>query len=900
MALGYLLGAAIQFEDKNGKPLVGGTIRVCLHGTSTPYLTYRDFNGNRNPEFVPLNAAGMCVLIADDAGVYDVYCKDQFGVEQWSRLNVTVGGAGGGGGGSYVAGDGILIANDTISVDPSVVQEKLTAGDNISINNNVISATDHDTTYTATAPIAIDSSNDISISLGNGLTTESGSLVIDTGVVRSVPDSDGTNEGQVLGVTNSSGDIGWVTVTPAGTVDQTYDPTSSNAQSGTAVAEAIAGVNEVPTATSGDNGKVLGVTDSQGNIGWVTDQDTTYSAGTGLTLTGTTFSADTSVLATQNDLNGKQDSLTAGSNITISNNVISATDTTYTFSTGLTESSGTVTVDNPLPTASGSDNGKVLGVTDAQGTIGWVTPTAAQVQSDWTEADTADPSYIQNKPAEKALAAGANISISEGTNDITISATNTTYSAGDGIGISSNVISRKVQFVTPSSTYSAIRHVLDEGDIPVLDVANGSYHNYFFPTHKSGTHVDFVGSMGYTTYPTYEAANYMLKYSVDNNDSWTVTKYQELPDYTSSDASKALVVNSGGTGVEWSNPTATLFEAVYGQTTYAEVNAAVTAKKIVYCCVSATGASRMAFLAYKGSSTYEFQYYRSVSSHTDSQQGDEVYVYTVSSSGSTASQQWSTTTRQAYSKVIAGTGLSSSFTTGVSSSITLNVDTPVPAYNSTYAGDLLAVNSAGNGLEWIDNQVPAYTSSDQYKVLSVAYNGNGTQWRDVREVPSFAVVNQGYLLGVVNNGGTVELGWTQPMGYWTQAVDIGGSHTLTAEDIAAGYVDFEATITASNTSSVITSPTYAALSWDVQVDSDTTSNVVSSVDFALGISGSSYDTIFSDNNPAHEVHKDWGITRSWMLNYRKNRVRARCNLASGASVGKILYMNCGGIVTQVR
>ena len=97
--LGYLLGAAPQFEDKSGKPLVGGTIRVCLHGTTTPYITYRDFDGNLNPEDIVLNAAGMATIIASDSHVYDVYCKDQFGVDQWSRLNVKVGESGGGGGG---------------------------------------------------------------------------------------------------------------------------------------------------------------------------------------------------------------------------------------------------------------------------------------------------------------------------------------------------------------------------------------------------------------------------------------------------------------------------------------------------------------------------------------------------------------------------------------------------------------------------------------------------------------------------------------------------------------------------------------------------------------------------------------------------------------------------------
>lgn len=54
--------------------------------------------------------------------------------------------SGGGGGTSYTAGEGIDIANNKISVDTNTIQEKLTAGANVSISDeNVISATD--TTY---------------------------------------------------------------------------------------------------------------------------------------------------------------------------------------------------------------------------------------------------------------------------------------------------------------------------------------------------------------------------------------------------------------------------------------------------------------------------------------------------------------------------------------------------------------------------------------------------------------------------------------------------------------------------------------------------------------------------------------------------------------------------------
>ena len=57
------------------------------------------------------------------------------------------------------------------------------------------------------------------------------------------------------------------------TVDQTYDGTSTNAQSGTAVALAISGIDEVPSVGSGDDGKVLKASYSggAGSYSWDTD-----------------------------------------------------------------------------------------------------------------------------------------------------------------------------------------------------------------------------------------------------------------------------------------------------------------------------------------------------------------------------------------------------------------------------------------------------------------------------------------------------------------------------------------------------------------------------------------------------------------------------------------------------
>lgn len=68
----------------------------------------------------------------------------------------------------------------------------------------------------------------------------------------------------------------------------------------------------------------------------------TYTAGTGLSKDGAEFSVDTETIATKSDLADKQDTLTAGDNITISNNTISATDTTYTAGTNVSISSENV------------------------------------------------------------------------------------------------------------------------------------------------------------------------------------------------------------------------------------------------------------------------------------------------------------------------------------------------------------------------------------------------------------------------------------------------------------------------------------------------------------------------------------------------------------------------------
>jgi hypothetical protein len=87
---GHIVPWDAQFLDENGKPLTGGHIEIFVAGTSTRYISYQNFDGNVNPFKIPLNAGGQCVAIGSLANRYDIYVYNRFGNEVYSRLNVGV------------------------------------------------------------------------------------------------------------------------------------------------------------------------------------------------------------------------------------------------------------------------------------------------------------------------------------------------------------------------------------------------------------------------------------------------------------------------------------------------------------------------------------------------------------------------------------------------------------------------------------------------------------------------------------------------------------------------------------------------------------------------------------------------------------------------------------------
>lgn len=197
----------------------------------------------------------------------------------------------------------------------------------------------------------------------------------------------------------------------------------------------------------------------------------------------------------------------------------------------------------------------------------------------------------------------------------------------------------------------------------------------------------------------------------------------------------------------------------YGNSTWTDFIAAYRTNSVVYCRASsnanpATGSqTRLAFMAYVNNATnptsVEFQYYRSVSSHSDSQQGDQVFVYTLTSGGA-----WSVTTRNAFSKVVAGTNMTSSYANGA---ITLNATQPtVPTKTSgltndgadgtsTYveADELAAVATTGDYNDLTNK--PTIPTAGTITSGSTGYATGGDVYNAIGDIET--------ILGTLNNGG---------------------------------------------------------------------------------------------------------------------------------------------------
>lgn len=88
VSLAYLIDPTFEIVNTEGRPLTGGWIEVYLHGTRTKYYCYSDWTGTIHPFKIPLDSLGANIILASPAHSYDVYIYNKYGTLVMSRYNV--------------------------------------------------------------------------------------------------------------------------------------------------------------------------------------------------------------------------------------------------------------------------------------------------------------------------------------------------------------------------------------------------------------------------------------------------------------------------------------------------------------------------------------------------------------------------------------------------------------------------------------------------------------------------------------------------------------------------------------------------------------------------------------------------------------------------------------------
>lgn len=171
--LGYLLSPTIQIEDVNGIPLVGGKIYVYKANTTTPAVTYSDFDGNMNTNPIILDSIGHATVIADDSEMFDIEVRKADGTFLFSSklVGVNQGGSGTVSNVTVQPGFGILVneaivdnvVTFTVSADTSFMATKtdLNAKQDVLIPGTYIDITDNNISVTGLMPYSAGANIDI-------------------------------------------------------------------------------------------------------------------------------------------------------------------------------------------------------------------------------------------------------------------------------------------------------------------------------------------------------------------------------------------------------------------------------------------------------------------------------------------------------------------------------------------------------------------------------------------------------------------------------------------------------------------------------------------------------------------------------------------------------------------
>lgn len=151
VSLAYLLEPTFQLVNTAGKPLTDGWLEVYIHGTRNKYYCYKDWDKEfLHPFKIPLDSLGANIVLASPAHAYDVYVYNKFGSLVMSRYNVVP-----------ATGDGSVIKDVvTITSEDGTVDVNTSDQTNwdLSIKDTVDRIDEHDIVLTELAT-AIDAIN---------------------------------------------------------------------------------------------------------------------------------------------------------------------------------------------------------------------------------------------------------------------------------------------------------------------------------------------------------------------------------------------------------------------------------------------------------------------------------------------------------------------------------------------------------------------------------------------------------------------------------------------------------------------------------------------------------------------------------------------------------------------